>query len=333
MSCGLRAGGGWWWLAQMPDPHVFSGLLKVLNKAHQPDKALHYFAEIARRGLTPNTSCFSALIAALGTAGRVDDAERHFAQMARLGVVPNAYCFSALIAALGTAGRVDDAERHFAQMARLGVAPNLHCFSALISGFAEAGRVDEAERWFGKITTMGRLTPDLVSYNALIQANQAARRPEKAVELLQEMTRKVLTSASNFLSICVCLSLTFLFYFFPKGVRPDVVSYNTVISSLANASSRRNTERAQEVFDQMVQQGVRPDIKTFGALIHGHATMGDVETVRNPIDPNHLKIIIMCCCCVGVQARRRVQEMRTEFGLSPEAEIHNVHIAPLPALF
>jgi pentatricopeptide repeat protein len=202
MSWWLVAGG--WWLAQRPNLHVFSGLLSVLDKAHQPDKALHYFAEIERMGLTPNAHCFSALISALGTAGRVDDAERHFAQMARLDVVPDLHCFSALISALGTAGRVDNAERHFAQMARRGVVPNLHCFTALISGFAEAGRVDEAERWFGKITTMGRLTPDLFSYSALIKANQVAQRPEKAVELLQEMTRKVLASAALSLSLsCV----------------------------------------------------------------------------------------------------------------------------------
>jgi pentatricopeptide repeat protein len=79
------------------------------------------------------------------------------------------------------------------------------------------------------------------------------------------------------------LSIFFFFFFF-KGVRPNVVSYNTVISSLANARgcSRREMERAQEVFDQMVQQGVRPDITTFNALIHGHATMRDLETVRTP---------------------------------------------------
>ena len=188
-------------MAQRPNLYVFSGLLSVLDKAHQPDKALHYFAEIARRGLTPNAHCFSALISALGTAGRVADAEHHFAQMARLGVVPDAYCFSALIAALGTAGRVDDAERHFARMAQRGVVPDLPCFNALISGFAEAGRVDDAERWFHKITTMGRLTPNLVSYNALIKANQVAQRPEKAVELLQEMTRKVLPSPPLSLSL------------------------------------------------------------------------------------------------------------------------------------
>ena len=61
------------------------------------------------------------------------------------------------------------------------------------------------------------------------------------------------------------------------------MSYNTVISSLANGTSRRrDMERAQEVFDQMVQRGVRPTTTTFGALIHGHAAMGDLETVRNP---------------------------------------------------
>jgi pentatricopeptide repeat protein len=76
--------------------------------------------------------------------------------------------------------------------------------------------------------------------------------------------------------------------FAAQGVRPNVVSYNTVISSLANARSRRREmERAQEVFAQMVQQGVRPTITTFGALIHGHAAMGDLETVRSPPFPPH----------------------------------------------
>jgi pentatricopeptide repeat protein len=280
-----------WWLAQTPDLFVFSGLLQVLGKARQPDKALHYFAEIERSGLTPDTHCFSALIAALGTAGRVDDAERHFAQMTQLGVVPNAHCFSALIAALGTAGRVDDAERHFAQMAQLGVVPDTHCFNALISGFAEAGRVDEAERWFAKITTVGRLKPDLISYNALIKANEVAARPERALKLLQEMAHKVLTSLplSASLSLCVCVCgpcPSTVFDLVVQGVRPDVVSYNTVISSLAKARrGRRHMDQAQEVFDQMVQQGVRPDATTFGALIHGHALVGDLETVRNPFPP------------------------------------------------
>jgi pentatricopeptide repeat protein len=119
--------------------------------------------------------------------------------------------------------------------------------------------------------------------------------------------------------------------FAAQGVRPNVVSYSTVISSLANARSRRREmERAQEVFAQMVQQGVRPDIKAFGALIHGHATMGDLETVRNPqttttttttTNNNYYK----CGACARVQARRRVEEMRTTFGLSPDVEIHTVH--------
>ncbi|ELR19653.1 pentatricopeptide repeat domain containing protein [Acanthamoeba castellanii str. Neff] len=250
-----------------PNLFVFSGLLQVLGKARQPDKALHYFAEIERSGLTPNTHCFSALIAALGTAGRVDDAERHFAQMAQLGVVPNTHCFSAVIAALGTAGRVDDAERHFGQMAQLGVR--------LISGFAEAGRVDKAEHWFAKITTVGRLKPDLISYSALKRGGGAARR---ALELLHEMTH--------------------------KGVRPDVVSLQHSDQQPGQSQKRPPPPHgpgAGAVSNQMVQQAVRPDATTFGALIHGHALVGDLET-----------------------ARRRLQEMSTEFGLSPNAEIHTM---------
>lgn len=72
-----------------------------------------------------------------------------------------------------------------------------------------------------------------------------------------------------------------------QGVRPDVVSYTTVISCLSKASGdRHHMDQAQEVFNQMVKQGVRPTVTTVGALIHGHARMGDLETVRALPPPN-----------------------------------------------
>ncbi len=53
--------------------------------------------------------------------------------------------------------------------------------------------MDKAEHWFAKITAVGRLKPDVISYSALIQANAVAARPERALELLHEMTHKVLS--------------------------------------------------------------------------------------------------------------------------------------------
>ncbi len=67
-----------------------------------------------------------------------------------------------------------------------------------------------------------------------------------------------------------------------------MVSYTTVISCLSKASGDHHINQAQEVFNQMVKQGVRPTVTTVGALIHGHARMGDLETVRAlppPINP------------------------------------------------
>ena len=66
-------------------------------------------------------------------------------------------------------------------------------------------------------------------------------------------------------------------------MRPNVVSYNTVLSCLAKARRRR---QAQELFKKMLKQGVRPTVTTVGALIHGHARMGDLETVRALPPPN-----------------------------------------------
>jgi pentatricopeptide repeat protein len=147
-------------------------------------------------------------------------------------------------------------------MAQLGVVPNLYCFSALISGFAEAGRVDKAEHWFAKITTVGCLKPDLISYSALIPANEVAARPGRALELLHEMTHKVLTSLPLSLSLppsvcrvsCVSCAVVRAHLscglVVAQGVRPKVVSYTTVISCLAKAKARgrHRMDQAQELF-------------------------------------------------------------------------------------
>jgi pentatricopeptide repeat protein len=94
-----------------------------------------------------------------------------------------------------------------------------------------------------------------------------------------------------------------------QGVRPDVVSYNTVISCLAKASGRHRVDQAEEVFRQMVRQGVRPDVKTFGALIEGHARAGDLANVRTPLPSRThqstlYQVIYMVCACRGADWNR-----------------------------
>ncbi|XP_013633244.1 pentatricopeptide repeat-containing protein At1g63080, mitochondrial-like [Brassica napus] len=57
-----------------------------------------------------------------------------------------------------------------------------------------------------------------------------------------------------------------------KGVKPDVVAYNTMISGLCN---NRLKHEACALFSKMKQDGPLPDDLTYNALIRAHLEDGD----------------------------------------------------------
>eukprot|EP00959_Pyramimonas_sp_CCMP1952_P056627 1182662-Pyramimonas_sp.AAC.1 len=62
---------------------------------------------------------------------------------------------------------------------------------------------------------------------------------------------------------------------------PDVISFNTLISACGHD---RDLDSAVKVFNQMGQRRVRPNIRTYCALLHTAARAGQVnnnERCRN----------------------------------------------------
>ena len=56
-----------------------------------------------------------------------------------------------------------------------------------------------------------------------------------------------------------------------RGILPDVVTYTTVIDGLCKAQV---VDRAKGVFQQMIDNGVKPDNGTYNCLIHGYLSIG-----------------------------------------------------------
>jgi leucine-rich PPR motif-containing protein len=63
------------------------------------------------------------------------------------------------------------------------------------------------------------------------------------------------------------------------GIAPDVVTYNTVIDGLCKAQV---VDRAEGIFQQMIDKGVKPNNDTYNCLIHGYLSIGKwKEVVQN----------------------------------------------------
>lgn len=97
------------------------------------------------------------------------------------------------------------------------------------------------------------LTPNAVTFSALINACCKSLQIERAFQIFSEMKA--------------------------SGLTPNVVTYTTLIDGCAKA---RLLPRALEVFRQMVKSGIAPNRITCHALFHGFLKEGEVRSDRSP---------------------------------------------------
>lgn len=114
-------------------------------------------------------------------------------------------------------------------------------YTMLVDGFARIGDAARAESIISEMENAGRA--NVVAYNAYMKANRASGF--KAAVLVLERMKRV-------------------------GLRPDVVTYNTIIDLLC--SEENGAALAEELVRvDMPRNGVRPDLLTFNTLIKGAA--------------------------------------------------------------
>jgi len=119
---------------------------------------------------------------------------------------------------------------------KTGPVKNEVTYNTMISALCNAGRFDEAFDLFDRMRRAG-LRPDKYTYTALIKA---CTHEGDVQELLYDMQE--------------------------RGVRADVVTYNTIMQSLCN---KRQWTQATRLVTEMESRGVVPDARTYGLLMNG----------------------------------------------------------------
>ena len=131
----------------------------------------------------------------------------------------------------------DRTEAHF---------PNLITMNTLIHSFAKRGMAEQAELILRTMSSKYGIEPDTISYNSCIFGFAKANKPRKCEELLKEMIEESRKSPA-------------------KDVKPDTVTFNTVLSAWGRSYHWSAPNRAESLLrhmEQMYQAGndhVEPD--------------------------------------------------------------------------
>ena len=163
--------------------------------------------------------------------------------------------------------------------------PSVFVYSALLDVCAKAGAEEESVRIM-RMMKSDKVQPNVVSYSAYLSmfatigARGDRKAPYKAMQALEEMRAAGLVpnefSYSSAIASCasattsigcspaVDLGRMLLAAMQRDGIEPDIITYNSLISSFEKG---RQSTRAVQTLEQMRRAGVEPDVVSYSSAI------------------------------------------------------------------
>lgn len=176
-------------------------------------------------------------------------------------VTPNAVSFNSVILAHVNSGNIHAAEslvqRMHEEYVRSGnkdVRPTLETYSTILSGLAKSRQRDAGERAENILDNVKELSRsgeldqalDVILYNAVLDCWAKSRRPESP------------DRSKNILSMMI-----------RDGFKPDIISFNTVVHCMAKSG---RLQEAESLLKDMEEFGVRPNAVTFNTLLSAYVS-------------------------------------------------------------
>jgi len=270
----------------------------------------------------PDVQAYSAVIGAHAKWGNVAEAERILERVLEEGVVePDLICFSHLIDGWARLGDVERAGRWFDEMKRREIPPTVHIYGALFNAHAKRAKesrdpaqIDEAKHIFDEMLQDG-ITPDSLTFASLIDGCAQLGDVDRATWWLNLMKRIKLRPNETFYNFIINAHVkkgiainntnrrreekntenmmqaeNLLEEMLNEGMEPTAVSFTSLISGWTKLG---DFERAGRWFDEMKRANIRPTVHTFSALINAHAKRGKETRSRHHIAETERIFLLM----------------------------------------
>lgn len=230
---------------------IYSTILKGFANAKETDKVMALYDEMRANGIHPNNITFNTILNAFAQGGAMDRVPALLQDMK--SVVPPA-------------------------------DPDIVTYSTIVKGYCNSGNLDCALGIFKEMQSDGRIAPDEVMFNSLLDGCAKEHRPNDALKLLEDM-KKLFVAPSNYtMSIMVklmgrCRRLKQAFSIIEDisheyGLKVNIQVYTCLIQACFN---NRQATKAVALHEQIIAEGLIPDEMTYSALVKGCIQAGLVD--------------------------------------------------------
>jgi len=225
---------------------IYCSVLKGFAREKKMDRVWEVYAEMCDRKIELSAIMYNTLLDACARSGRMEHLPKVLEHMKTNNVRPNVITYSTILKGHCQSGNMQAAFSILEEMqkdARL--KPDEIMYNSLLDGCAQNGLVDEGLRLLDQMQSEG-VAPSNFTLSILVKLMNRARRLDQAFSLVGEITKKY-----NFW--------------------PNVHVYTNLIQACV---SNQSLPRAMDILEQMVEERIAPDSRTYSILVRALNSKG-----------------------------------------------------------
>jgi len=227
---------------------IYCSVLKGFSHQRQFDRVWLVYEEMRAEKLAMSLAAYNALIDACARNSDMSQVPQVLQDMAKDGLEPNIVTYSTILKGYCQENRLDKAFELLQEMKRsTKYRPDEITYNTLIDGCARYGLYEKGVQLLLEMQEAG-VRPSNFTLSVLVKLATRSRRPEKAFELCKELTQQY-------------------------NLRLNVQVYNNLLHA---CTANQDMQHALQVFEQMLNEKIRPDARTYTLLLRGSLACGDV---------------------------------------------------------
>ncbi|CAN5964105.1 unnamed protein product [Sphagnum jensenii] len=314
----------------MPSRHVVTWTTMILGhvKCGQGQKALELFRQMQRENVRPNSVTFVGVLNACASIVALEEGRCAHEQIIECGWDSDVFVGSSLVDMYAKCGSMEDAQRVFNKMPSHDVVT----WNSMILGHVKCGQGQKALELFQQMNKEG-VQPDSVTFVGVLNACASIVALEEGRCVHQQIIESgwdsnVFVGNSLVDMYAKCGSMEDAQTVFNKMPSHDVISWNAILGGCA---MHGHGNEALKLFEQMCEEGVKPDDITFVCLLSAcsHAENMIKAMPGKPYVPAWRALLAACKIHGNVEMGERVAKQFLE--LEPENAVDYVLLSNIYA--
>ncbi|KAJ7570437.1 hypothetical protein O6H91_01G119900 [Diphasiastrum complanatum] len=266
------------WTMPMHDVVSWSAVIIGCVNCGQAEMAFNLFEEMQMENVEPDSVTFVGAVNACTGLLALDKGRFVHAQILKSGCGLDVVLENCLIDMYAKCGSIEEAWTIFMNMSKRDVVS----WSTMIMGLVKCGQGEKALDLFQYMQS-ALVEPDMVTFIAVLGACASVCALEEGRNAHMQIVEKgyesnIIVQNCLLAMYCKCESIDDAYRVFSIMPRHDVVSWSTMLSGYAKLGQG---VQALQLFGQMQQEGLKPDVAIFVAVLNACASVAALEEGRH----------------------------------------------------